>query len=171
MSTFLANVHFWVNYSFSSVCVGLYESQNSGPALNSLRYGKQNLARNTSIGHKMTFFSFQFACLWWRLRLMWRQLKHVYSENLPHLTDLHSFPHQTMSFINFNQMLWCSSVVAQIKSSVFILLKISDHTWYSSLLIEMSVVLQIILLLVWFKCVRIKLWDVQRHTEVNLPAD
>ncbi len=58
MSTFLANVHFWVNYSFSSVCVGLYESQNSGPALNSLRYGKQNLARNTSIGHKMTFFSF-----------------------------------------------------------------------------------------------------------------
>lgn len=73
------------------VCVSLFESQSNGPALNLLLNGRQNLLRKTSIGHKMTFFSFQFACLWWRLRLMRRQLMHVYSENLPHLTDLHHF--------------------------------------------------------------------------------
>ncbi len=111
----------------SSVCV----SQSSGPALNLLLNGKQNLVRNTSIGHKMTFFSFQFACLWWRLRLMRRQLMHVYSENLPHLTDLHHFLTKQCRLLTLIRYEKKSALVflgvAQINASVFILLKISDH--------------------------------------------
>lgn len=64
---------------------------------------------------------------------MRRQLMHVYSENLPHLTDLHHFLTKQCRLLTLIRYLKKSTVVllavnaAQIYTSMFTLLKMSDY--------------------------------------------